>query len=226
MKEPDCEQLTWFQEDFLASLSALPGSAEARRMTVISGLKCSESYENSSPLGSLVKMCLGSSIWHSTRCFLTWKRRDISRNRSLFQLAASMPRTEGTGSPFWPTPKASAVLGGCSGARKTLDKMMAAGLITEEERRSFQAGNCGKTNPQLIEWLMGYEQNFTNGMIPTPTATDHKGGCRTRFFAGGGYDGLLRSFLELTPRGKIGQMNPNWIEWLMGFPIGWTELEH
>ena len=39
-----------------------------------------------------------------------------------------------------------------------------------------------------------------------------------------GYDGLLRSFLEVTPRGRIGLMNPEWIEWLMGYPIGWTEL--
>lgn len=39
-----------------------------------------------------------------------------------------------------------------------------------------------------------------------------------------GYDGLLRSFLEVTPLGKIGLMNPGWIEWLMGYPIGWTEL--
>ena len=39
-----------------------------------------------------------------------------------------------------------------------------------------------------------------------------------------GYDGLLRSFLEVTPLGKIGQMNPEYLEWLMGYPIGWTEL--
>lgn len=38
-----------------------------------------------------------------------------------------------------------------------------------------------------------------------------------------GYDGLLRSLLEVTPRGRIGQMNPEYLEWLMGFPIGWTE---
>ena len=38
------------------------------------------------------------------------------------------------------------------------------------------------------------------------------------------YVGLLREFLECTPLGKIGLMNPNWIEWLMGYPIGWTEL--
>ena len=38
------------------------------------------------------------------------------------------------------------------------------------------------------------------------------------------YVGLLREFLECTPLGKIGLMNPEWIEWLMGYPIGWTEL--
>ena len=39
-----------------------------------------------------------------------------------------------------------------------------------------------------------------------------------------GYDGLLRSFLELTPLGRIGPMNPEYLEYLTGFPIGWTEL--
>jgi site-specific DNA-cytosine methylase len=39
-----------------------------------------------------------------------------------------------------------------------------------------------------------------------------------------GYDGLLRSFAEVTPRGRIGYLNPAWVEWLMGFPIGWTDL--
>lgn len=25
--------------------------------------------------------------------------------------------------------------------------------------------------------------------------------------------------------GEVGQLNPTWVEWLMGFPIGWTELK-
>lgn len=25
--------------------------------------------------------------------------------------------------------------------------------------------------------------------------------------------------------GVSGQLNPPWVEWLMGFPIGWTDLE-
>jgi len=26
------------------------------------------------------------------------------------------------------------------------------------------------------------------------------------------------------PAGNGGQLNPTWVEWLMGFPIGWTDL--
>ena len=39
-----------------------------------------------------------------------------------------------------------------------------------------------------------------------------------------GYDGLLRSLVECAPWGRIGPMNPAWVEWLMGYPIGWTVL--
>jgi len=39
-----------------------------------------------------------------------------------------------------------------------------------------------------------------------------------------GYDGLLRSLIEVSPFGKIGPMNPEYLEWLMGYPIGWSEL--
>jgi site-specific DNA-cytosine methylase len=47
---------------------------------------------------------------------------------------------------------------------------------------------------------------------------------RERERAGRGYDGLLRSFVEVTPLGRIGLMNPTWVEWLMGYPTGWTAL--
>ena len=40
MSEQDYEQLTLFQEDSPASRLVLPGSDEARKMTVTSGLRC------------------------------------------------------------------------------------------------------------------------------------------------------------------------------------------
>ena len=179
MKGRVCEQLTLFPVDSRASRSPSPGSAEAKTMTVTSGQKCSASYRNCGQLGSLVRMCLESSIWHSTRCLLTWKTKATPAKRSLFQLAVLMPRTDDTECAFWPTPKASATMGGCSGARKTLQRMADRGLITEDERRSFSAGNGGKTNPAIIEWLMGYEQQFTK-LIPTPRATDFKSAATDR----------------------------------------------
>lgn len=186
MKEQVYEQLTLFPADSHASPSLLPEDAQARKMTVTSGLKCLESYKNSSPLGCLVKMCLESSIWHSTRCFLNWKMQVTPHKRSLFRLVASTPRTKENDVQFWPTPSVGAALCGGTGNFKTLKKMAEKGLITEEERRQLSQGNGGKTNPQLLEWLMGYEQAFTQ-LIPTPTATDYKGGAMTRWYPSGSY---------------------------------------
>ena len=151
-------------------------------MTVTSGLKCLESYENSSPLGSLVRMCLESSIWHSTRCLLTWKTKDTKLNRLLFRLAVSMPHTDGIEWQLWPTPVHGHVTGG-TGAMAIMKRFLDKGKITQEEYRAFVAGNGGKTNPGLLEWLMGYEQQFTK-LIPTPISTDYKGGCPKRYWGG------------------------------------------
>ena len=233
MKRQDYEQLTLFQGGSHASHFPLLGSEEVRKMTVTSGQKCAELSKNSGPLGCLVKMCLESSIWHSTRCLLTWKAQATPAKRLLFRLAVSMPRTKENGSQFWPTPVSSGGMNGGTGAIKTLKAMQKKGLISEKERRNFQQGNGGKTNPQLLEWLMGYEQAFTE-LIPTPISTNYKGAPTNRWYCSQNvqaerereskYRGNLDEFLESTPLGIIGRMNPNWIEWLMGYPIGWTEL--
>jgi hypothetical protein len=118
--------------------------------------------------------------------------------------------------------------------------MAEKGLITEEERRSLSQGNGGKTNPELVEWIMGYEQKFTE-LVPTPRASDGKRAALNRYWMPDSqtvqverererererrYRGKLHELLELTPRGRIGLSNPEWVEWLMGFPIGWTDLD-
>ena len=124
---------------------------------------------------------------------------------------------------------------GGSGNFNTLKKMAEKGLITEEERRSLSQGNGGKTNPELVEWLMGYEQKFSQ-LIPTPRSSEWKGAALDRVWLPTSqtvqverererrYRGQLSELVELTILGKIGQMNPMWVEWLMGDPIGWTDL--
>ena len=41
---------------------------------------------------------------------------------------------------------------------------------------------------------------------------------------GGQYRNNICELIEATPAGIIGRMNPEWTEWYMGYPIGWTEL--
>jgi hypothetical protein len=55
--------------------------------------------------------------------------------------------------------------------------------------------------------------------FPTPNAgSSHWGGTMQEW---GGSGSWVRDFPELAS----GQLNPEWVEWLMGFPPGWTDLE-
>ena len=67
---------------------------------------------------------------------------------------------------------------------------------------------------------MLYEQDlerakFEGRKLPTPTASDAQGGLGGK--RGGGPN------LKTVAGGKL---NPRWVEWLMGFPVGWTSLRH
>jgi hypothetical protein len=43
-----------------------------------------------------------------------------------------------------------------------MEKLRDAGIITEEERRNLVSGNGGKSNPALLEWLMGFPIGWTD----------------------------------------------------------------
>ena len=47
---------------------------------------------------------------------------------------------------------------------------------------------------------------------PTPTGDDANNATRQS----GAYQSLTR---------VVGKLNPTWVEWLMGFPLGWTDLD-
>lgn len=50
-------------------------------------------------------------------------------------------------------------------------------------------------------------------MFPTPTASE----------ADRGGKGYRHEGLRCVIPEESGQLNPDWVEWLMGFPPGWTE---
>ena len=197
MRRQDFEQSQYYQEDFLASHSVQPGSEEARRMTVTSGRKCSELYRKSGPLGSLVRMLLESSAWRSTRCYLTWKASATPARRLLFRLVPSTPRTEGTELPLLPTPTARDSKGA----------------------NSIEHLSTGNHVAQLANYVK---------LIPT--ATTGAGMCggsanyqRLKEMEDAGV--ISQEERRSMAAGNGGQLNPTWVEAMMGFPVGWTELE-
>lgn len=200
MSKQDWKQSQYYQVDFLASHSVQPGSGEARRMTVTSGRKCLELYRKSGPVGLLVRMLLESSHWRSTRCYLTWKASATPARRSLFRLVPSMPRTEETAVPFWPTPTARDCKGANSmehlardGSRNHTDQL--ANFVKLIPTVTTGAGMCGgSANYQRLKEME------EAGVISEEE--------RRSMAAGNG-----------------GQLNPTWVEWLMGFPLGWTDLD-
>ena len=74
------------------------------------------------------------------------------------------------------------------------------------------------------EWHEMHEKQFAR-LIPTPTASAARGAAKSRYFGGENYHCRLDELAELTPWGVCGRLNPAWVEWLMGFPIGWTDLD-
>lgn len=76
---------TFLPADFLASLSVLPASEKAMKMTAISGRKCTAALKKSSLLGSCVRTLLESSRWSNKARYLKWQVRQLySEKLTLF----------------------------------------------------------------------------------------------------------------------------------------------
>ncbi len=202
-------QLTLFPADFLASLFPLPGNGPARKMTVISGRKWSELFNPSNPLGLLSKMLLESSIWHSTRCYLTWKIRLTPARRLLFQLAVSTPHTEETESGFWLTPSVTNIV---SRSEESMRKRI--NWRKKTKHNSIPPGN-------LAEQLKYGIPIKDMRLIPTPMSSDFHGAssnCK-RLIKKSNLSFFLHS------GNSTSYPNPRFVEIMMGFPAGWTDLK-
>lgn len=58
-----------------------------------------------------------------------------------------------------------------------------------------------------------------SGLWPTPVRRDYRSPGRSRLERTGSKAG------ECLPQVVGGQLNPDWVEWLMGWPTGWTDLK-
>lgn len=193
-----------------ASLLVLPGSEEAVKMTVTSGLKCLELYRKYGPLGSLVRMLLGSSQWHSTQCYLTWKISATPSKRLLFRLAARTPRTKEKDALFWPTPTTDS-------ATTRKKRYAQGGLPLSAAVQMWPTPRVGGSKGKSQSGVKHGDLAAVVALYATPQARDYRTGQESR------WNDPKRSRNLNDQIG--GQLNPDWVCAMMGFPSGWLNVE-
>ena len=225
----DADEWTSSPEAIPASPSHSPASKKALKTIATSGRQCLSLLSKKDPLLLLAKTLLVTSRWGSTRCFLTWKVKATPQGRLLFQLAPSMPRTEetesGSSPNMWATPTAATAQGTSrppspgGGSRDLRQDVRLFPTPTAQD--NAQVRGVGKT--------VGTKRGTTLGgfarMWPTPRASEWKGtgplGSKSHNHR------LEKGYLDATvqERSQVsGSLNPAWVEWLMGYPEGWTDL--
>lgn len=244
-------QLTFLPLDSPANPLASPGSAQASKMTVTSGRKLCALSKKPDPVGYLARTCLASSVWHSMTCWLRWNVRATPQRRLLYQLAPSTPHTDGIESGLWRTPSATDGDGGVMEMREgTADKYKLRDQIQAMNQRFWPTPKAQNANAPGIHGNGGQDLQtvvaIMNGLLPTPTVN---GNYNRKGASAKSGDGLATAITHLlpTPRAnsgvsrtpgtggkclqeevrhlesKHGKLDPEFVEWLMGYPIGWSD---
>ena len=200
---PQTTSLKWTssQADSPARISALQEMEQA--------WEASEADLCLKSLGSFASADLDSFSWKTSQLSLfggltefCWSsmRWGLMRAGQLFQPQKWEPRTYENESGYWPTPAAMEGRGS------------AEAIMARRERNGFRNMD-GLTTADAVR-IWDSPGNLKRSLWTTPCADDT--GHRKAKYAQGG--------TALSTQAG-GQLNPTWVEWLMGYPLDWTELE-
>ena len=216
MRKQDLKLSPSSPADSRASPSPPQESGGALRMNATCGRKCAALLPSCGPVGCLGKMLLASSIWGSTKRSLTWQKRDTLFSHSYFRLAASahgMSASELLSSRLmFPTPLASD--NNTARDAASLDVFLSDNGIFRKRNKD---GTIWSLNLSAAVFYL------------TPAASE-------------GYRSTLKpvAFRDKSPSSNLSAqvirqeqplsekaaLNPDWVEWLMGFPPKWTDASY
>ncbi len=181
----------------------------------------------------------------SQRCFFedyqtfseTWPRSGTMRNGIAYRLPTLAHLTVEIESGFWPTPTAmdkidpktpKAIVKEMNEQRPgrtylaNLRDQVVWGRTFSEVKTKLFATPTTKAN-QLAPSMMKHPG--CRAMLPTPTARDYKGARKPETMEKTGRNRETNSLPDAVEfQDQPGRLNPTWVEWLMGFPLGWTDL--
>jgi hypothetical protein len=170
---------------------------------------------------------------------LTLPKWGMLANGELWERTTQEPDTSGIGAgsgASWPTPTANEDAAGTPDGKMQwmLTQAAKSGCATRKEYQSWPTPNAsdykgsGTEGPLRDRLDYATERGATKSNTypknwATPQARDHRTGGADR------WDNPERSRNlndQAATLGNGGQLNPDWVEWLMGWPVAWTRLEN
>ena len=164
-----------------------------------SGVNTSEPFahfDHGSSSWKTYQVCLLTNTWDVFS--ETWPKAGTMRNGIVSPHVPLVPLTGEIVSGLLPTMRSGH---GAVGKLRTREAVERAG------------GHMGRIEDYIVLW-------------PTPASNNGTGGC-TGLAGGSGNRKKLYAMLGEEEGKKLGcqSLNPYWVEWLMGYPIGWTDLK-
>ena len=126
---------------------------------------------------------------------------------------------------MWPTPTTKGYGHASMGQTMIFRKKVEAGEMTEQQAE--QMLGCTLRPPRMEKWDYPKKE-----MFPTPTARDYKDSGSMENWKENRqrmslprkvYKGVMEQTSEENQ--SLGSLNPTWVEWLMGYPTGYTDLD-
>ena len=200
-----------------ASLARALGSTGRAR---VFGQSTPASFASYDPATSSWRTFQLSLLEDSGESLRTWPRSGMTRNGTAYQLQPSAPLTAATASGLLPTPTAqdAANDGGPSQMERNSLPLNAAVKLPTPRATDADRGGRG----DLIQAVRG---NRNPHFWRTLSASDALGGpMNPQDRLDQGHTLNLKEQVWTGGEGG-GSLNPTWVEWLLGFPLGWTDLE-
>jgi hypothetical protein len=220
------ELLTLYLADFHARTSAQRGGGQE--------LPESDQVCGSTWQGSLARLDPDTLLWKTAQCSLledlelslqTFPRWGSMQNGALYQLPILVQTisvkefgSEPNNETFFHTPNTTGLDGGSNGRKALKKRMWLTPRVVEvdESPENFRRRMNGKRQNDRKN---GFGSLTMQVKWPTPMSTEHKANRQTRE---NHQNGLTQAVLA-TETG--GQLNPTWVEFLMGWPLGFTDLK-
>lgn len=170
-------------------------------------------------------------------CLETFPRWGMTQGGLLWELTMSEPHTDASASGYWRTPDTGA--GGEISAEKAADftagKTRASGSVIQirlcDQVRHPQLWPtptvCGNNNRKGLTKTSGDGLATAVLAYQTPKCQDAGAALfdRRKGNLGEVIHGKYLNGGDTTPQTKTARLNPDWVEWLMGWPIEWTDLK-